>query len=345
MREVKTITDGSLNVGFWKIPLYDIPTNPTLPITNLGSLKLTSAYLWMRIALPGDNISQANGNSHPSEYKIPLPHQRGAAGMQNDRDFSFIPNKNVKPVKDPNYSANGIQIFLHYIRDYPSRSFNNIKVKCTLLQDGMPVSDENFTNMQWISKVFYSNDNLQQNKEGQQKMAEINADKEIGTTFTVLPILDSTVWKKDLYNMLWNNKLDSELVLVFDVMVDPDEFLSGRATLRMNNNDGTIKYGSYDLPVLSSDADQGRKQRLGYQLVCVINEPRTNELPKYPESRASKVSAPVKMNDNDDEEEEKIPKSKASKVSDLRGIAPSTATRDDDEPAFLPNSLKQYSKN
>ena len=87
--------------------------------------------------------------------------------------------------------------------------------------------------MIWTSKLFYSNDCLNQNKEGQDKMIEINADQEVGTPSSVLPLLESITWKKDLYNMLWNSNLESNLSLIFDVFIEPDQHLTGNASLKI----------------------------------------------------------------------------------------------------------------
>lgn len=78
-------------------------------------------------------ISQARSDMHPTEYKIPLPHKR-QKGLplpmpveRKGKDY-FVPNQDSSFIKDPHYSANGLIVYLHYIKDYPSRGNSNIMV-------------------------------------------------------------------------------------------------------------------------------------------------------------------------------------------------------------------------
>ena len=87
------------------------------------------------------------------------------------------------------------------------------------------------------------------------------------------------------------------------------------------------------MPILSPD----QNNNLGYQLVFVITEPRPQDRQFTPNSKQSKASIHPK-----DDEEEKIPKSQASNFPNKKLHIPSSA-QDEDDPVFIPNTLKQYS--
>jgi hypothetical protein len=95
--------------------------------------------------------------------------------------------------------------------------------------------------------------------------------------------LDNITWIKDLYNLLWNSGLEDDLMLYFDIEPQSEKKYQGICSLKINNPDGRIKYGLFELPVYSSAASTyDQNEYLGYNLVVILNEPGQDAKPPPP---------------------------------------------------------------
>ena len=197
------LINNELNVGFFKLPLYGQPTDPEIPVHKIQArLQPASEYLCVRIALPGDAISISNMSKHPNEYKIPRYHHGdgsrpkqpvyGAAPL-NIQNQARRPQDNydMEPVKDPNYSANGLLVYLHYIKDIPVEKPTKLKITCSLLLGDEELTTDSNEQMNWTSKFINTRDIIKQDDEGHKKMQAIHAQTEIHSGSTVLPVIDS----------------------------------------------------------------------------------------------------------------------------------------------------------
>ena len=68
-------------------------------------------------------------------------------------------------------------------------------------------------------------------------------------TDTVLPIMQSQIWYQDFYNFLWKNENDSNFILLIELLENNDPYSASITAYKINNDDGTIKYGLYEFPM------------------------------------------------------------------------------------------------
>lgn len=180
------------------------------------------------------------------------------------------------PVKDPNYSSNGLMLYLHYLRNFPA-SKRKFYIKSSLLSNRIPVKTDTGDDMVWKSKIIDSNDVVTQTEQGHRVMRDINASKEIYNAQTLLPIMDDCTWIKDLYSYLWSNLAKNDLVLIFEFfnVNEPDSFAA--ASKSISSKDGTIMYGAFDLPVHKvpdPNSANGIYAVSDYNLVFIIDNPK-----------------------------------------------------------------------
>ena len=117
-----------MNVGAFKLPLYKIPTNPNLSVNDIPTLTPISGFICLRLSIIGDSISQMNSDMHPSEYLLPLIHQRG---MPYQKALPEV-NPTVDPPsmqKDPFYSNLGMLLYLHFLKNFPKKPRGKAKLR------------------------------------------------------------------------------------------------------------------------------------------------------------------------------------------------------------------------
>lgn len=198
--------------------------------------------------------------------------------------------------------------------------------------------------MKWKTKSVSTKGVLSQTKVGQQKMIQINADTEVGGSSTVLPILDNVTWYKNLYNMLWQDDLRDDLYLNIEVFVNDDINPDGVATLKINNADGTVKYGSYDIPIQSMDGGSHYQDNYGsgYSLVFLINEPKETAKKPNPFFQKFKLSR-LSVSKPPEEEKRMLSSFNGSEQMQRSPVPtkPSPYGLDDEEP-FILNTDSQH---
>jgi hypothetical protein len=106
----------------------------------------------MRVTIPGDSYSQMKSDMHPSEYIIPNIHKSGKGaddfGPAPFPDHPAPPPRPPmpeqvrpaiapppRPIYDPNYSANGLMVYLHYLRNYENNQAQKLKIRCSLYEE------------------------------------------------------------------------------------------------------------------------------------------------------------------------------------------------------------------
>ena len=132
-----TFKEWKLNTGVFKLPLYKTPTNPNVSVNDiLTQLTPMSGYMCIRISAIGDQISEMRSDLHPTEYIVPLIHQKvrdQAKPLFPEANPTKIPEPDDdKLMRDPFYSNTGLHIFLHYLKNYTNRKVQNLYLRCSL---------------------------------------------------------------------------------------------------------------------------------------------------------------------------------------------------------------------
>ena len=289
--------------GEFKLPLYKGQTLSNLDTRDVNTLDpLEDTFVCMRLALPGDQVatSQYLPEKDTNEYRIPSIHQvefidkppfidndnfGEAEPRRNQPNNDLAPQRQMPKArappseKDPFYRCSGINVFVHYVKQFPSQ--NTIKVGATLLEENTVVRighDQNECN--WTSypidagKVLMAKwkNTAQVQPDGApiidrsrpEEDQHIVGEKPLGynpnSEDILIPINNEVVWEHDFYKQLWDRNLRNDLFLIvtlleasvgLDRRIHPSshEYITvGYGTIKLNNPDGTIRYGTFDIP-------------------------------------------------------------------------------------------------
>jgi len=195
--------DCNLQKGMIKLPLFQQPTDPYIPVHQISSnCAPDSSFLWIRIWLPGDEISQIGITSHPSEYKIPrtlqIKRQTQKGPQMKIQDIAYD-----MPQKDPHYSASGLLVYLHYLKNYPIDSLDKVTITWSLYLGSSQLYDDYGNPMQWTSQPAHTSQGLNSNS-SLEEFSRINAASEFQQWDTVLKIMENTSWiKGKLSSYIW----------------------------------------------------------------------------------------------------------------------------------------------
>ncbi|CAI2359223.1 unnamed protein product [Moneuplotes crassus] len=341
---------GKLNKGCFKLPMYQLPTNPYLQISEIPYLTPISGYVCMRISMIGDEISQKNSNLHPSEYLVPMIHQRGGTKrndippqMQNQpQNIQIEPDKQGK---DPFYSSNGLLLFLQFLKNFPTNKAGNFTVRSSLLFNENAAKDKFGQDCYWVSDSVQFTANLEQTPQNMFKIQEVTKVENLDRNDTVLPIMKTNIWHRNFYDLVWNSNLEHDLYLFLEILENGSSYPTGVTVLKVNNEDGTARVGSHELPVykypLKDYKDVSKSEPLGYSLALTINEPKPDVAQPHPQSPEMKIPDAQPPSVQPPKEEQKVP---TPQEEEKKGeIAPSDlGKKDSSEEAFIPNTLKQY---
>lgn len=109
----------------------------------------------------------------------------------------------------------------------------------------------------------------------------------------LIPINNEVVWEHDFYKMLWDKNLRNDLFLIvtlleasvgLDRRVHPSshEYVTvGYGTIKLNNPDGTIRYGTFDIPCYHPPAkirNHDSDKRMKTSIKVTVSQP----LPSMP---------------------------------------------------------------
>lgn len=302
-----------LNIGQFKVPLYKTPTEPEIDIRDLGNLtKLDKSMFCLRIAIPKTSLAQLKiePGTHPSHYQIPKNHLNGPnyeAKMGGDADIKDPEKQQAMMKKEmeeeklqqESYECSGINVFVHFVKNYEPSGF--IRVRCTLYEGPILVRDNNGKACQWSSRIIHPEEAIvpnQNNLEKLQKMGVyIYSEAKYGKKDIVVPVNDDKSWLRDFYKMIWDNDLKNDLYLMVELMVkenpytggtfknlaiqDPDtviqEYTTKAATMiKCSNFDGTIRYGSYEIPFFQIPLDRAKPSNnveLPYLVKVTVGQP------------------------------------------------------------------------
>jgi hypothetical protein len=151
---------------------------------------------------------------------------------------------------------------------------------------------------------------------------------------TVMPLQQVYTWFNDFYDMLWRYDLKHELYLFLEVIENEATYPTGVAVLKVNNEEGAVRAGSYELPVykypLKSFTKLEKNESLGYNIMLFINEPKPDINEQEPEEQKK-------------EKEEKEDEEKSEARSTIH--PEDTGKPDDSKDAYIPNTLKQHEDN
>ena len=105
----------------------------------------------MRISIIGDNISQMKPDMHPSEYLIPLIHQRGRNTSTNPFPEAHPTiEKEQGPQRDPFYSNTGILLYLHFLKNFPNVRGGSLRIRSRLLYNDNTIKDDQQNECIWV---------------------------------------------------------------------------------------------------------------------------------------------------------------------------------------------------
>jgi hypothetical protein len=139
--------------------------------------------------------------------------------------------------------------------------------------------------------------NYQQISKNMFKIQDIVKLDSLDRNDTVMPLQQVYTWFNDFYDMLWRYDLKHELYLFLEVIENEATYPTGVAVLKVNNEEGGVRAGSYDLPVykypLKSFKQLEKNENLGYNILLFINEPKPdiNEQEENKEEEEEKSEA------------------------------------------------------
>ena len=347
-----TFKEWKLNTGVFKLPIYNIPTIPNLSVNDiLTKLVPISGYIWIRISAIGDQISEMRSDLHPSEYIVPLIHQKSRD--QRNQIFpeanptnKFDPEDNNQIVRDPFYSNTGLHIFLHYLKNYTNKKTRNLFLRCNLFYGDKIIKDNSNKNCTWDCDALSINELLEQIPQNMLKIQDIVSLESLNRTDTIMPVLQSNIWYQDFYNKLWDDNLQQDLILFIEIYEDQGINPVSITAIKINNEDGTIKYGSNEYQMfaypIKDFSNPDLNEKIGYSIVILLNEPKPD--PNKPlEAKAQTPFEETKAPPAKQRTPKPIPN--LEEVKNLPEVHKLDEYESEDpEEAYIPNTLKQYTE-
>ena len=302
-----------LMTGQFKCPLYATPTQPDLDVRDIPKLKkIEKVMICLRIAVPKDPIAKIkiHPDAHPGNYSIPRIHTEildKEAHMNRKRKMEQLQDNNIPKKIAPEegkrdqeaYECSGINVFIHYIKNYEPTGL--LRIKCTLYEGPKLLRDNNGQGCQFATRVVHPEEAIVANQDNMEKLNKIGvyiySEKKYGKKDIVVPINDDKSWLRDFYTMLWDNQLQNDIYLQVELLVkenpykggtfrnlkakDPDsiihEYSPIAATMvKCNNYDGTLRYGSYELPFFEYPIDRSdpkKNKELPYLIKVTVGQP------------------------------------------------------------------------
>jgi len=303
-----------------------------------------------------DDTSEKSPNLHPTEYLVPLIHQRGFKSQiptsNTDQLLIEHPKNENGITRDPFYSNTGILLYIHYLKNYPMKAQGDLIVRSSLIYNGNPAKDQYDRNCLWITEKIPISNNLNQIPKNMFKIENIVKINTIHKNDTVLPITKPHVWLQNFYNVFWEDNLNHDLILFLEILENNNSYPSGVAVLKLNKEDGTLKVGSYELPVykypLHDYMHPEKGEVLGYNLVFIINEPKpeiNQPQPQQPQQPQQQPQQPQQPQQNFQPDQPKSPQEERTKEEneEAKEISPEDlGKKDKNNEAFIPNTLRQY---
>ena len=303
-----------LNSGQFRCPLYQTPTQPDLDVRDISKLaKLDKVMFCFRIAVPKDPLAKTKvlPDTHPGHYSIPRIHsevigQEAKLGNNDeiakiqDNDKANIQNQieEQKAVQE-SYEWSGINIFIHYTKNFEPTSL--IRIRWTLFEGPKLLRDSEGKAWQWSSRVVHPEEAIIANQDNMEKLTSLGVyiynQSKFGNKDIIVPINDDKSFLRDFYTMLLDNHLKNDIFLLVELMIkenpykggtyrnlsvaDPDselkEYTSKASTIiKWSNFDGTLRYGSYEVPFYESPLDRNNpknNKELPYIIRVTVGQP------------------------------------------------------------------------
>jgi hypothetical protein len=251
------------------IPGDNIATSQYLPEKKTNEYRVPSIHQvdYIRKLDEDDYEPQDDlmGNQAAQNPNFPQPKKK---------QYSKMPTE-----KDPFYRCSGINAFIHYVKQFPSQ--NTIKVGCTLLEENSVVrighdnKECNWTSYpidagkvlmaKWKNTAQVQPDGAPiidrtKPEEDQFLVGQRAKGYDTGSEDILIPVNNEVVWEHDFYKMLWDKNLRNDLFLIvtlFEASTGLDRRMHSSSheyvtvaygTIKLNNPDGTIRYGTFDIP-------------------------------------------------------------------------------------------------
>ena len=328
------------------LPGDEIATSQYLPEKKTKEYRIPSIHKVKYIPPP---------NSSDEEEKIP---------MGNGQDYPNQPlqkhqNKRKPPTeRDPFYRCSGINVFIHYVKQFPSQ--NTIKVGATILEENNvfrigydqqecnwmsnPIDADKALIARWKNEVMAQPDGapiIDKSKPGGDldyvgyRKNDYNVDNED----IIIQVNNEVSWEHDFYKALWDKNLRNDLFLIVTLLesapglnrkAQPSshEYVTvGYGTIKLNNPDGTIRFGTFDIPCYNPPAkirNHDPDKRMRTSIKITVSQP----LPTLP-------TEPV-INDKP------LKKAPGDRHDPLDNAPIAPPNRPPDERPFIPNDKKAY---
>lgn len=154
-----------------------------------------------------------------------------------------------------------------------------MRIRCTLYDGPKLARDQDSKACQWSSRVVHPEEAIVENQ------------------VIIHQINDDHSWLRDFYSMLWDNRMKTELYLHIELMVKENPYKGGTfrnlyvedpktniqeytvqaaTIIKCNNFDGTIRYGSYELPFYKAPLDRANpknNKELPYIVKVTVGQP------------------------------------------------------------------------
>lgn len=246
------------------------PTKADIDTRDIQTLKrIPQTVLCIRIGNPDDQNSRFQFQFHtsPDEYVIPKIHQfeqqynpimpkEEEKELEDDIEKPDIPPPLEEKPKTA-YECKGINIIVHYVKQYMPQT--HIRVQCTLYDGTSIVKTEDGKVCNWATKPLDSQ-NIINTRNNNPLNAGLSLNQNGIARGELLAVDDETTWIKDLYKLQWDNNRTQDIMLVVQIMeyargrnyhaeyeIKQDYASIGYGVLKVNNFDGTIRYGTYEI--------------------------------------------------------------------------------------------------
>ena len=250
-------------------------------------------------------------DTHPGNYSVPRIHtevldKEARWGNQDEVDKAQEQDRaNIKQKVEEDklqheaYECSGVNVFVHYLKNFEPTGL--LRIRCSLYEGPKLLRDNQGKPCQWSSRVVHPEEAIIANQDNMEKLLKmgvyIYSETKYGKKDVVVPINDDKSWLRDFYTMLWDNHMKNEMYLIVELMVkenpykggtfrnlyaaDPETVIQeyttqGATIIKCNNFDGTIRYGSYELPLFEAPLDRANpknNKELPYIVKVTVGQP------------------------------------------------------------------------
>ena len=207
--------------------------------------------------------------------------------------------------------------------------------------------DENEAQCSWTTLIVNHNNIMTQTPYNHKDFEKIVKNEILRPQDTVLPVTQAVVWYKNFYQMIWQLGVEKDLVLFIEILDDNGLYPTGITNMKVNNDDGSIRFGTFNLPVyqypLKDQDNIENNDKLPYSIAFILNEPKPKVKPiEPPKPKPEEANIPQPK---PEAEEEKIPNEpEQQEKPEEEDKMPEDAPKENPDELYIPNTIKQYTE-